>query len=289
MKTVVAPPKYRRRVFFVISRNGIQLFKNNSMLSPTVVQQCRQCSLREAKAVLASCCYIMFGDKSVLKAEKELIGAIATELGITPVETAKIAGKVRRGKIKLKKPQTDVARQLLFHLTLHTAVADQTIDHRERTAINHLAAQLKIAGSDVERQLQALHISVTAESVVAEHPLAELAGSLQQRWVSKRLEADLFASPKQPDSRRCGELEYAVTMEGTAELNIEMDEVNAAPGTTLSVFVNGQHTCDVEFTGSRIDQVLRQGGGTTIPNVEAGDTAEIKLGSEVLLEGSFEI
>ena len=86
----------------------------NSPLPPKVIEYCQRCSKWEGTAIVAYCCYLSFTDRTIKAAEVITVNAIAEQFGISPAKTVWIGRKVRRGSLKIKRPQSSDARKLLF-------------------------------------------------------------------------------------------------------------------------------------------------------------------------------
>ena len=286
--------------------------KPKQILSPTIIKYCQRCSDDERKAIVAYCCYLSYADRSIRRWEVDIVRAIADEMGITPEATAKMARKVRKNRLKIKKPKSRSARKLLFHLALRLAVADNRLDSRERSAIDKLAEQLRISDEIVENELQRVQSTppaddplsilknVTAQSDQPEkdvqRPLAEspkrtltsVVESLSRDWVEEDLEADLFPYPKQPDAHRKGEVEYSLTMNGNAELEIELDDIDVPTNETLSLIIAGKPVSEIVVPSGRIEHRMRAQDNDPIPKVTRGDSAEIQHRGKAILTGTFE-
>ena len=110
----------------------------NSTLPPEVIEYCQRCSKRDGLSIVAYCCYLSLADRTIKAAEASTVNAIAEQFGISPAKTVWIGRKVRRGSLKIKRPQSTDARKLLFFLSIRLAGTDFEMDEREEKAIEHL-------------------------------------------------------------------------------------------------------------------------------------------------------
>ena len=128
----------------------------NSTLPPEVIEYCQRCSKRDGLSIVAYCCYLSLADRTIKAAEASTVNAIAEQFDISPAKTVWIGRKVRRGILKIKRPQSTDARKLLFFLSLRLAGTDFEMDEREEKAIEHLAKKLKLPSELATRQIAKL-------------------------------------------------------------------------------------------------------------------------------------
>lgn len=280
--------------------------KPRQILTPAIIDYCQRCTDDEGRSIVAYCCHLSLVDQSVQRMEVDFVRAIADQLQISPAETAQMARKARRRRLKIKMPKSQAARKLLFHLALRMAVADQQIDARERSAIDRLAGQLRISSNAVESELQKLRgttqvtpppvtraVETTAEASkrsVAKPKgfFSSLFDSLAREWVVEDLEADLFQRQDAGATEKKGEVEYTLTRDGDVELEIELNQIDLPANETVSVIVAGRHVCDIVIPVGRVDETIRAKEGEGIPQVAIGDSAAIQHRGKTLLAGVFE-
>ena len=81
---------------------------------------------------------------------------------------------------------------------------------------------------------------------------------------------------------------YEVYQGGNRELEIEAEDVNAADGTVLSFFVNGNQVGQAALSGQRAKLKLESERGQTVPTINNGSTVQVKNGGNtVILSGVF--
>ncbi|NOT47711.1 MAG: hypothetical protein HOP17_08165, partial [Acidobacteria bacterium] len=86
-----------------------------------------------------------------------------------------------------------------------------------------------------------------------------------------------------------GAAEFQLYADGQRELEVEIEDVNNLPaGTALTAFINGtsvgQIVLDIDHRG-RLK--LRTEDGQTVPNVNDGNTVQVRNGATVLVTGVF--
>ena len=86
-----------------------------SILSPKLVEYCRNCPAEEQRVALAYCAYLTFADRQLRRMEAKFTRALAEEIGADEKLLAEYARKARRRKLKIKMPPSAEGRLLLFH------------------------------------------------------------------------------------------------------------------------------------------------------------------------------
>jgi len=84
-----------------------------------------------------------------------------------------------------------------------------------------------------------------------------------------------------------GETEYEVYDSGQRELEIEAEDVNAANGTVLSFFVDGNSVGQASILDERAKLKLKTELGQVVPTVNGGSTVQVRNGATMILNGVF--
>lgn len=84
-----------------------------------------------------------------------------------------------------------------------------------------------------------------------------------------------------------GEAEYSVSASGNRELEVEVEDVNVANGTTFTVFVNNISVGQLSISLQRGKLKLRTEDGQNIPNIANGSIVEVRNGTTVIVSGTF--
>ena len=279
-------------------------------LPSELLDLCAHCSKRERQAVVAYCCHLSFADRSVRRMETDFVRTIADHLGVKPELTARMARLARRRRLRIKAPKSEAGRQLMFHLALRMAVADDEIDARERTAITNLARQLGIPEGTVTSEIEKLETiaqqpSTTSEpSTTSARPditasprdadssrskgfFASLFDSLTTDWVAEDLEAVLFRDSDEASENGLGEVEYTLTRNGEVTLEVALNPLGLPSGETVLVVVSDQPICEISLVGERIGHTIRAHDHEIIPKISRGDTVEIQHRGKTILTGVF--
>ncbi|MDQ6788305.1 MAG: FG-GAP-like repeat-containing protein [Acidobacteriota bacterium] len=84
-----------------------------------------------------------------------------------------------------------------------------------------------------------------------------------------------------------GTADFSVDAGGNRELEVEVEDVNAANGTTFTVFVNNISVGQLSISLQRGKLKLRTESGQSVPNINAGSTVEVKNGTTTIVSGVF--
>ncbi len=84
-----------------------------------------------------------------------------------------------------------------------------------------------------------------------------------------------------------GDASYEVYDSGQRELEIEAEDVNAANGTILSFFVDGNSVGQASLLDQKAKLKLKTEFGQSIPTVNGGSTVQVRNGATVILNGVF--
>jgi hypothetical protein len=84
-----------------------------------------------------------------------------------------------------------------------------------------------------------------------------------------------------------GAATYEVYDSGQRELEIEAEDVNAANGTVLSFFVDGNAVGQASIVDQKAQLRLKTELGQAVPTVNGGSTVQVKNGATVILNGVF--
>ncbi len=84
-----------------------------------------------------------------------------------------------------------------------------------------------------------------------------------------------------------GDATYEVYQSGQRELEIEVEDVNAANGTVLSFFVAGNMVGQQSLLDQRARLDLDTQDGQTVPTLNGGELVEVKNGQTLLVSGNF--
>ncbi|MDQ3061566.1 MAG: FG-GAP-like repeat-containing protein [Acidobacteriota bacterium] len=84
-----------------------------------------------------------------------------------------------------------------------------------------------------------------------------------------------------------GEAVYEVYDDGQRELEIEAEDVNAANGTVLSFFVDGNSVGQASILNQKAKLKLKTEFGQVVPTVNGGSTVQVRNGATVILNGVF--
>ena len=84
-----------------------------------------------------------------------------------------------------------------------------------------------------------------------------------------------------------GDATYEVYDSGQRELEIEAEDVNAANGTILSFFVDGNNVGQVSLFDQRARLRLKTEDGQFVPTVNGGSTVQVRIGATIILNGVF--
>ena len=85
-----------------------------------------------------------------------------------------------------------------------------------------------------------------------------------------------------------GEAVYELYANGDRELEVEIEDVNLAAGTSVTAFVNGNSVGQIIIAADRRGKLkLRTEDGQSVPVVNAGSIAQVRNGGTVLVSGAF--
>lgn len=84
-----------------------------------------------------------------------------------------------------------------------------------------------------------------------------------------------------------GDATYEVYDSGQRELEIEAEDVNAANGTLISFFVDGNNVGQIALSQQKAKLKLKTELGQTVPTVNAGSTVAVRNGATTILTGTF--
>jgi hypothetical protein len=80
---------------------------------------------------------------------------------------------------------------------------------------------------------------------------------------------------------------YDVYQSGQRELEIELEDYNAANGTTISFFVAGNMVGQQSLLDQKAKLKLRTQDGQTVPTINGGELVEVRNGGTLLVSGTF--
>ncbi len=84
-----------------------------------------------------------------------------------------------------------------------------------------------------------------------------------------------------------GDATYEIYQNGDRELEIEAEDVNAANGTSISFFINGNMIGQQSLVDQRAKLRLKTQDGQTVPVINGGELVEVKNGGTLLVSGVF--
>jgi hypothetical protein len=104
------------------------------------------------------------------------------------------------------------------------------------------------------------------------------------------LEADLYKVPTPWLLRReMGELERTSYVDGEERLKISFRGIDAPDGATVEVVIDGATVAELTLERGRARRILSSNDGDTLPEVKAGQEAEIRLLGRAVLAGVFKV
>ncbi len=109
------------------------------------------------------------------------------------------------------------------------------------------------------------------------------------RRVLEEFEADLYKVPMPRFFRvEKGELERKKYADGEERLEIAFRGADAPDGAHVSVYIDGAPVCQIEVRRGRGRGQLSTMAGEAVPEVKAGQVAEVRYQERVLLRGTFQ-
>ncbi|MGI9467410.1 MAG: hypothetical protein ACR2OA_09840 [Rubripirellula sp.] len=270
------------------------------LLTSTILDYSARCTNNERRAIVAYCCHLAFSDKSIRRQEVDFVEAIANEMEVDVHELRKMARKARRRRLKIKTPTSRGARNLLFHLAMRTAISDTRTDARERSALEHLAKQLRIPSEVVDREIQKLQQKFTLPSEPPPQPallesktdqLPENATgiieSLTQNMVTEHLRANLSCPESPSASPATAELIYTLTSKGETELELEGDGFHLPAGEKFLIYISDHHVCELTSPLNQHTQPIKLSRQNCPQHFIIGGTVVIRHRDTVLLSGTL--
>ena len=84
-----------------------------------------------------------------------------------------------------------------------------------------------------------------------------------------------------------GEVEVEIWSDGTASLEASLKHSSVPNGSDLDIYWSGSKLITLPVAGGFAKQVLIFSEDQSVPEIKAGDEAELRLGDQVLYRGSF--
>lgn len=277
----------------------------NSTLPPEVIEYCQRCSKRDGLSIVAYCCYLSLADRTIKAAEASTVNAIAEQFGISPAKTVWIGRKVRRGSLKIKRPQSTDARKLLFFLSLRLAGTDFEMDEREEKAIEHLAKKLKLPSELATRQIAKLknHRPPRSKTSPANpslkepgspaHPktsgsiFSQINQTVNQTFVNRKWEADLFQIPHQTNPQPVAELEFTPAENDSPELELSFFDANFDLAGELTVHIGNRCIGGLQINAQEPEYRIPLEPSTDWERRIAGALVSVHLNGKPVLKGEF--
>ncbi|MCP4098307.1 MAG: hypothetical protein GY748_18910 [Planctomycetaceae bacterium] len=279
----------------------------NSPLPPKVIEYCQRCSKWEGTAIVAYCCYLSFTDRTIKAAEVITVNAIAEQFGISPAKTVWIGRKVRRGSLKIKRPQSSDARKLLFFLSLMLAGTDFEIDEREEKAIEALARKLRLPSEIAARQVAKFKNNKstqptddTVERFSEEQsppPHAQDAAAIfgqmnqtvTQTFVDCKWEAELFQIPHPTNAEPAAELEFTPHDADPPGLELSFFDTACNDSGKLTIRIGNRCAGGIQINSRESEYLISLEPATDWRRVIAGAVVTVNLDGHPILKGEFQL
>lgn len=110
------------------------------------------------------------------------------------------------------------------------------------------------------------------------------------RRIVEDFEADLYPTMLNEFSQSGkGEIERELYEDGSSELKVQFSRTNIPDGDSVSLLINGTKTGDFEVSGGRVYKKINSQSGQNVPQIKAGDTANIEYNGTIILTGTFQL